>query len=149
MATADIENQYELTPEQVDLRDLIRRIAVEQVAPRAAAIDADSSFPQDVRELFATHDLFGLPFDTQYGGTGTGTLMTMLAIEEVSKACASSGLMLAVQDLGTLPIRLAGSPQLKDRVLPRFASGDWLAAFALSEPDPAPIPLRCELARAA
>jgi alkylation response protein AidB-like acyl-CoA dehydrogenase len=61
--------------------------------------------------------------------------MLCVAIEEIAKACASSALMLAVHDLGTLPIRLAGSATLQDRVLPRFASGEWLAAFALSEPD--------------
>jgi alkylation response protein AidB-like acyl-CoA dehydrogenase len=61
--------------------------------------------------------------------------MTAVGIEEIAKACASSALMLAVQDLGTLPIRLDGSAELQDRVLPRFASGEWLAAFALSEPD--------------
>jgi alkylation response protein AidB-like acyl-CoA dehydrogenase len=61
--------------------------------------------------------------------------MLCVAIEEVAKACASSSLLLAVQDLGSLPIRLAGSEELKARVLPRLASGEWLAAFALSEPD--------------
>jgi alkylation response protein AidB-like acyl-CoA dehydrogenase len=128
-------DQYALTDEQRDVRDLVRSLVTERVAPRAAAIDAASEFPQDIRELFAHHDLFGLPFGEEHGGTGTGALALVIAIEEVAKACASSSLMLAVQDLGTLPIRLSGSTELKDRVLPRFASGEWLAAFALSEPD--------------
>ena len=124
-----------LAPEQLDLRAMIRALAQGEVAPRAAAIDASGEFPQDVRALLADHDVLALPFDEAHGGTGTGTLMTVVAIEELSKACASTGLILAVQDLGTLPIRLDGSGELKDRVLPRFASGEWLAAFALSEPD--------------
>jgi alkylation response protein AidB-like acyl-CoA dehydrogenase len=134
-ALADGPVQYGLTEDQQDFRDMIRRLAVERVAPRAAAIDASGEFPQDLRELFAEHDLLALPFDERHGGTGTGELMVAVAIEEIAKACASSALMLAVQDLGTLPIRIDGSSELQDRVLPRFASGEWLAAFALSEPD--------------
>ena len=127
--------QYELTDEQRELRDMIRQLVRERVAPRAGAIDEAGEFPHDVRALFAEHDLLGLPFDTRHGGTGTGALMLCVAIEEVAKACASSALMLAVQDLGTLPIRLAGTPEQQDRVLPRYAAGQHLAAFALSEPD--------------
>jgi alkylation response protein AidB-like acyl-CoA dehydrogenase len=134
-ALADGPVQYGLTPEQEDLRAMIRSLATDRIAPRAAAIDASGEFPQDVRGLLAEHDLFALPFEERHGGTGTGALMTAVAIEEIAKACASSALMLAVQDLGTLPIRLDGSAELQDRVLPRFASGEWLAAFALSEPD--------------
>jgi len=127
--------QYGLTIEQLELRGLIRRLADERVRPRAAAIDAAGEFPADVRELFAEHDLFGLPFEQHHGGTGTGTLMLCVAIEEIAKACASSALILAVQDLATLPIKIAGSTELQERVLPRFAAGEWLGAFALSEPD--------------
>jgi alkylation response protein AidB-like acyl-CoA dehydrogenase len=134
-ALAEGSVQYGLTQEQQDLRDMIRQLATGQVAPRAAQIDASGEFPQDLRHLFAEHDLLALPFAERHGGTGTGELMVVVAIEEIAKACASSALMLAVQDLGTLPIRIDGSPELQDRVLPRFASGEWLAAFALSEPD--------------
>jgi alkylation response protein AidB-like acyl-CoA dehydrogenase len=129
------DRQYDLTDAQRDLRDGIRDLVAEHVAPRAAAIDAAGEFPTDVREALASHDIFALPFDEEHGGTGTGALMLVVAIEEIAKACASSSLMLAVQDLGTLPIRLAGSPEQRDRLLPRFASGEWLAAFALSEPE--------------
>jgi alkylation response protein AidB-like acyl-CoA dehydrogenase len=126
---------YGLTQEQLDFRDVIRQIVVERVAPRAAEIDATGEFPQDIRELFAAQDLFGLSFEERFGGTGTGPLMLCVAIEEVAKACASSSLLLAAQDLSSLPIRIAGSEALKQRVLPRMASGEWLGAFALSEPD--------------
>src|SRR4051794_30560561 len=131
----DGAGRYALTLEQRDLRDMIRQLVTDRVAPRAGEIDATGEFPQDIRELFAEHDILALPFDEAYGGTGTGTLMTVVAIEEIAKVCASSALILAVQDLGTLPIRIDGSDELKDRVLPKFASGEWLAAFALSEPD--------------
>jgi alkylation response protein AidB-like acyl-CoA dehydrogenase len=131
----DLVPLYGLTEDHLALRDVIREIVAARVAPRAAAIDASGEFPEDVRRLFADHDLFGLPFDEAHGGTGTGALMLCVAIEEVAKACASSSLLLAVQDLGSLPIRLAGSEELKARVLPRLASGEWLAAFALSEPE--------------
>jgi alkylation response protein AidB-like acyl-CoA dehydrogenase len=134
-ALADGPVQYGLTQEQHDLRAMIRQLVTEQVTPRAAEIDATGVFPQDIRQLLAEHDIFALPFEERHGGTGTGELMVAVAIEEIAKGCASSALMLAVQDLGTLPIRIDGSPELQDRVLPRFASGEWLAAFALSEPD--------------
>jgi alkylation response protein AidB-like acyl-CoA dehydrogenase len=126
---------YALPQEHIDFRDTIRQIVTERVAPRAADIDAKAEYPQDLRELFAEHDLFGLPFEVDYGGTGTGTLMLNIAIEEVAKACASTALMLMIQELGTLPIRLYGSDELKQRFLPKCASGEWTPAFALSEPD--------------
>jgi alkylation response protein AidB-like acyl-CoA dehydrogenase len=126
---------YALPQEFLDFRDTIRQIAQERVAPRAAEIDEKAEYPQDLRELFAEHDLFGLPFDEEYGGTGTGALMLNIAIEEVAKACASTALMLMIQELGTLPIKLFGSDELRQRFLPRCATGEWSPAFALSEPD--------------
>jgi alkylation response protein AidB-like acyl-CoA dehydrogenase len=132
---AGLADVYTLPQEHVDFRDTIRQIVRERVAPRAAEIDERAEYPQDLRELFAEHDLFGLPFDVEHGGTGTGTLMLNVAIEEVAKACASSALMLMVQELGTLPIRLFGSEELQQRILPRCASGEWTPAFALSEPE--------------
>jgi len=136
MSSASTDDlQYGLTDEQIEFRDTIRQMVREKVAPRAAEIDATGEYPWDIRRLFAEHDLFGLPFDEEHGGTGTGTLMLNVAIEEIAKACASSALMLAVHELGTLPIKLFGSDELKQRFLPRCASGEWTPAFALSEPD--------------
>src|SRR5689334_23868047 len=131
-ALADL---YTIPQEHLDFRDTIRQIARERIAPRAAEIDDKAEYPHDLRKLFAEQDLLGLPFDEQYGGTGTGALMLSVAIEEVAKACASTALILMLQDLGTLPIRLFGSDELKQRFLPRCASGEWSPAFALSEPD--------------
>jgi alkylation response protein AidB-like acyl-CoA dehydrogenase len=126
---------YALSDEQIEFRDAIRQIVADRVAPRAAGIDAAAEYPWDIRRLFAEHDLLGLPFETEYGGTGTGTLMLNVAIEEIARACASSALILMIQELGTLPIRLYGSDELKQRFLPRCASGEWSPAFALSEPE--------------
>jgi alkylation response protein AidB-like acyl-CoA dehydrogenase len=122
-----------LTDEQREIRDLVRELARERIAPRAAEIDETHEFPWDVVELYRDHELFGLLYDEQYGGTGTGTLLALVAIEEVSKVCATSGLILVVQALGSLGIKLAGSDEQKERWLPRLASGEWLSAYALSE----------------
>jgi alkylation response protein AidB-like acyl-CoA dehydrogenase len=123
----------QLTGEQRELRDLVRTIARERIAPRAAEIDESHEFPWDVVELFRENDIFGLFFDEGHGGLGTGTLLALIAIEEVSKVCATSGLILAVQELGSLGLKLSGSEDQKSRYLPRLASGEWLPAYALTE----------------
>jgi alkylation response protein AidB-like acyl-CoA dehydrogenase len=123
-----------LTDEQREIRELVRTLARERVAPRAAEIDKNGEFPWDMVELFREHELFGLPYDEEYGGTGTGALMVLVAIEELSKVCATTGLIMAVQELGSLGIKLAGTDEQKQRFLPRLASGEWLAAYALTEP---------------
>jgi alkylation response protein AidB-like acyl-CoA dehydrogenase len=136
VATAEATRvPYSLPQDFLDFRDTIRQIARERVAPRAAEIDEKAEYPRDIRELFAEHDLLGLPFDTEYGGTGTGTLMLNIAVEEIAAVCASSSLILMIQELGTLPIKLFGTEDQKQRILPRCASGEWSPAFALSEPD--------------
>ena len=129
------DDVYAIPPDLLDFRDAIRQIASERIAPRAAEIDESGEYPRDVRELLGSHDILGLPFPERYGGTGTGTLMQQIAVEEIAKACASSALILMVQELGTLPITLFGSEELKERLLPRCASGEWSPAFALSEPE--------------
>src|ERR1700716_3859358 len=126
---------YTIPQEHLDLRDTIRQIARERIAPRAPEIDERAEYPHDLRRLLSEQDILGLPFDSEYGGTGTGTLMLNMAVEEIAKACASTALILMIQELGTLPIKLFGSEELKERFLPRGASGEWSPAFALSEPD--------------
>jgi alkylation response protein AidB-like acyl-CoA dehydrogenase len=123
-----------LSAEQREIRDLVRDLARERVAPRAAEIDKSAEFPWDMVELMREHDLLGLPFEEQYGGTGTGALMVLVAVEELSKVCATTGLILAVQELGSLGIKLGGTDEQKERWLPRLASGEWLPAYALTEP---------------
>ena len=122
-----------LTDEQREVRELVRTLARERIGPRAAAIDESHEFPWDVVELYREHGVFGLFFGAEHGGTGTGTLLGLVAIEEVSKVCATSGLILAVQALGSLGLELGGSAEQRERHLPRLASGEWLAAYALTE----------------
>ena len=126
---------YTIPQEYLDFRDTIRQIAREQIAPRAAEIDERAEYPHDLRALLSEQDILGLPFESEYGGTGTGSLMLNIAIEEVAKACASTALILMIQELGTLPIKLFGTTEQKDRFLPRCATGEWTPAFALSEPE--------------
>jgi len=130
-----LSDVYALPTEYVDFRDTIRQMVSEKVAPRAGEIDEKAEYPWDVRQLLAEHDILGLPFPEEHGGTGTGVLMLNIAIEEIARACASSALILMVQELGTLPIQLFGTEEQKERFLPRCASGEWSPAFALSEPE--------------
>jgi len=124
---------YRLTEEQQMLRDAVRVLADEQISPRAAAIDKTAEFPWDIKELLASHDILGLPFPTQYGGLGGELLTVCLAIEQISRVCATSGLILAVQELGALPLLLAGTDEQKERWFPDLAAGRKLIAFALTE----------------
>jgi alkylation response protein AidB-like acyl-CoA dehydrogenase len=122
-----------LTDEQREIRDLVRTLARERIAPRAGEIDESAEFPWDMVELMREHELFGLAFDEKHGGSGAGSLMLLVAVEEVSRACATTGLVLAVQELSSLALRLAGTDEQKSRYLPRLASGEWIAAYALTE----------------
>src|SRR5258706_3184201 len=123
----------QLNDEQREIRDLVRTLAHERIAPRAAEIDESHEFPWDIVELYRENDIFGLFFSERHGGLGTGTLLGLIAIEEVSKVCATSGLILAVQELGSLGLKLVGSDEQKERYLPKLASGEWLCAYALTE----------------
>jgi alkylation response protein AidB-like acyl-CoA dehydrogenase len=122
-----------LTDEQREVRELVRTLARKRIAPRAAEIDEAHEFPWDVVELFREHEIFALFFDEEHGGAGTGTLLALVAIEEVSKVCATSGLILAAQELGSLGLKLAGGEEQQAHYLPKLASGEWLGAYALTE----------------
>ena len=124
---------YRLTEEQTLLRDTVRTLADERVAPRAAAIDKTAEFPQDLRELLAAQDILGLPFPTEHGGLGGELLPVCLAIEQLARACATTSLILIVQELGSLPLLIAGSDEQKAHFFPKLASGEHLISFALTE----------------
>jgi alkylation response protein AidB-like acyl-CoA dehydrogenase len=124
---------YQLTEDQALLREAVRVLADEQVAPRAAEIDRTGEFPEDMRQLLASQDILSLPFPEAYGGIGGDLLTVCLAIEQLSRACATTGLILAAHELGSLPILLAGTDEQRARWLPRLASGEWLVCFALTE----------------
>jgi alkylation response protein AidB-like acyl-CoA dehydrogenase len=115
------------------LIDAIRELAQECVKPRAAEIDRTGEYPWDIKELLAQQDIFAMPFPVEYGGIGASKLAVVMAIEELSRCCATTGLMLAVQQLGAMPILLAGTDAQKRQYLPKLATGEWLSAYALTE----------------
>jgi len=122
-----------LSEDEQMLVEAIRDIAREQVAPRAAEIDHTAQFPWDMKELLAQQDILAMPFPNEYGGIGSSELAVVMAIEELARNCATTSLILAVQQLGALPIILAGTDEQKRKYLPPLASGEWLAAFGLTE----------------
>jgi alkylation response protein AidB-like acyl-CoA dehydrogenase len=124
---------YRLTEEQTLLRDAVRTLADERVAPRAAAIDKTAEFPQDLRELLAAQDILALPFPVEYGGLGGELFSVCLAIEQIARACATTSLILIVQELGSLPLLIGGTHEQKARWVPKLASGEHLISFALTE----------------
>src|SRR5256714_2341122 len=133
--TAITTGVYEVPQEHRDFLDGIRAVVQGRVAPRAAEVEQTGEYPWDVRTAFAEADILALPFAEEHGGTGTGTLMLQMAVEEIAKASASCALILMVQELGSLPIQLFGTDEQKQRFLPRCATGEWSPAFALSEPE--------------
>jgi alkylation response protein AidB-like acyl-CoA dehydrogenase len=123
----------QLTEEQTALRDAVAELADEQVAPRAAAIDEKAEFPWDMVELLAKHDILALPFPEEHGGLGGDLISVLLAIEELSRASASVGLILGVHELAALPLLNGGTDEQKKRWVPDLAAGKKLIAFALTE----------------
>ena len=112
---------------------MVRELADERIAPRAAEIDASAEFPWDLKELLAKQDLLGIGFEERHGGTELDTIAQAIVVEEIARADATTSLIPIVQKLGALPIMLAGTEEQKDRYFPRLASGEWLVAFALTE----------------
>ncbi len=119
--------------EQDLLIDAVRQLARERIAPHAAEVDKRAEFPWAAVQLLRDNDVFALGFAPEHGGTGTGTLTFLRAVEELSWADATVGLILAVQSLGATAIELSGSAEQRARYLPRWASGEWIGAYALTE----------------
>jgi alkylation response protein AidB-like acyl-CoA dehydrogenase len=124
---------YLPTADHDELRAAVRELAEERIAPRAAEIDAKQEFPWDLKELLAKQDLLGTCFEEKHGGTDLDTIGQSIVAEEIARADATTSLIPIVQKLGALPIILAGNDEQKDRYFPKLASGEWLAAFALTE----------------
>ena len=125
---------FEFTAEQQAIRDTIRELVQDRVAPRAAEIDRTGEYPKDIEKLFADNGILGIPFPEEYSGISGSSVTICMGIEEIAKACASSSLILAVQALGSYPILVAGTEEQKRRLCPPLASGEKVAAYALSEP---------------
>jgi alkylation response protein AidB-like acyl-CoA dehydrogenase len=124
---------YLPTTDHDELRAVVRELAEERIAPRAAEIDEKAEFPWDLKELLAKQDLLGTCFEEKHGGTNLDTIGQSILAEEIARADATTSLIPIVQKLGALPIMLAGTDEQKDRYFPRLASGEWLAAFGLTE----------------
>jgi len=120
-------------PEEVQaLRDGVREIVQGKVAPRAAEIDENAEYPEDIHKLFADNGILAIPFPEEYGGVSGSSVAICMATEEIAKACTTSSLILGVQSLGSYPILLAGTEEQKKRLCPPLAQGR-VAAYALSE----------------
>ena len=126
---------FALSEEQEALREAVRALADDKIAPRAAEVDQTAEFPWDVYEALVKADFHAVHVPEEYGGAGADAIATAIVIEEVARACASSSLIPAVNKLGTVPIMLAGSASLKQRYLPPVARGDGMFSYALSEPE--------------
>ena len=120
------EEEYE------SLRTSVRALATKKIAPFAKAVDEESRFPQEAFEALQAADLAAAHVDSKYGGQGADSLATVIIIEEVARVCGSSSLIPAVNKLGSLPIILAGSEELKAKYLPQLAAGKGFS-YCLSE----------------
>jgi alkylation response protein AidB-like acyl-CoA dehydrogenase len=125
---------FEFSEDLLAIRDTIRELVQDRVAPRAAEIDEKMEYPADIEKLFAENGILGIPFPEEYGGVSGSSVAICMGIEEIAKACTTSSLILAVQALGSYPILIAGDEEQKKRLCPPLARGEQLAAYALSEP---------------
>ncbi len=126
---------YRLTEELEMLRQSVKRMVEEKVAPRAAEIDEKDEYPWDLKEVIAEQGLLGSGIPEEYGGTGAGLPSVCIIVEEIAKASASVSLIVAAQELGMMPILVGGSEEQKQKYLPAIADGEKIAAFALTEPN--------------
>lgn len=124
--------QYELSEDNKRIRDIVRRVASEKVAPRAGEIDAKAEYPQDMFDLLKDLGLFTLPFDEQYGGMNS-ILSACIAIEEFGRVCYNTAYLLVVQWVPFGAILAGGSKDQKDRYLPGLADGSLRGAFSTTE----------------
>ncbi|HEU5347914.1 MAG TPA: acyl-CoA dehydrogenase family protein [Ktedonobacterales bacterium] len=124
----------QLTSDERLMVEAIEQLAAERIAPRAAAIDRANEYPWDIKELLAEQGVLMMPFPVDYGGVAASELALTYAIEAIARASMTSSLILAMQQLGALPILLGGSAEQKRRYLPKLASGEWLVAYGLTEP---------------
>src|SRR5450756_448484 len=126
---------FALSEEHQALREAVRALADDKIAPRAAESDAKAEFPWDVYEALVKADFHAVHIPEAYGGAGADALATALVIEEVARACAASSLIPAVNKLGTMPLLLGASDEVKQRYLPPVARGEGMFSYALSEPE--------------
>ncbi|CAN5465997.1 acyl-CoA dehydrogenase [soil metagenome] len=132
MASHDFD-LYRLSEDHDDLRAAVRDLATNKIAPYAAEVDARAAFPQAAYDALVAADFHAPHVPESYDGMGADALATCIVIEEVARVCASSSLIPAVNKLGSLPLVLAGSEELKQRYLPPLARGEAAFSYGLSE----------------
>ena len=125
---------YALSAEHDALRESVRALAEHEIAPYAAKVDEAAQFPQEAHDALVKADLHAVHIPEEYGGAGADAIATVIVIEEVARVCASSSLIPAVNKLGTVPLLLSASEELKQRFLPPVASGAAMFSYALSGP---------------
>ncbi|MFB6549899.1 acyl-CoA dehydrogenase [Streptomyces sp. NPDC056405] len=126
---------YRPSEEHDMLRDAVRSLAEAKIAPHAAAVDEEARFPREALDALTANDLHAVHVPEEYGGAGADALATVIVIEEVARVCASSSLIPAVNKLGSLPVILSGSEELKKKYMTPLAKGDGMFSYCLSEPD--------------
>ena len=126
-------DSYRLTDEQRMLRAAVRELAEDKIAPRAAEVDETGEFPYDVLDELVRAGFHAVHVPQEYGGAGADAISACIVIEEIARVCASSSLIPAVNKLGSQPVILSGSEQLKKEVLVPLAHGDVMFSYALSE----------------
>ncbi|MFJ1753361.1 acyl-CoA dehydrogenase family protein [Kitasatospora sp. NPDC088134] len=126
---------YRIGEEHEMLRESVRSLAEAKIAPFAAAVDEEGRFPQEALDALLANDLHAVHVPEEYGGAGADALATVLVIEEVARVCASSSLIPAVNKLGSLPVQLSGSEELKAKYLGALARGEGMFSYCLSEPE--------------
>ncbi|WP_432903447.1 acyl-CoA dehydrogenase family protein [Micromonospora matsumotoense] len=135
MAAEQTFDVYRLPEEHDAVREAVRDVCAAKVAPHAAEADETGEFPQTSYEALRAADFHAPHIPVEYGGAGADALATAIVIEEVARACASSSLIPAVNKLGTMPLILAGSEELKQCYLTRVAAGEGMFSYCLSEPE--------------
>ncbi|MGS2614344.1 acyl-CoA dehydrogenase family protein [Micromonospora sp. LZ34] len=135
MAAEQSFDVYRLPEEHEAIREAVREVCAAKVAPHAAEADETGEFPKASYDALRAADFHAPHIPVEYGGAGADALATAIVIEEVARACASSSLIPAVNKLGTMPLLLAGSAELKRRYLTPVASGDAMFSYCLSEPE--------------
>src|SRR5690349_17264896 len=126
---------YQLPEDHRTIRDAVREVCTARVAPHAAEVDESGEFPKSSYDDRRCSDFHAPNIPVEYGGAGADALATAIVIEEVARACASSSLIPAVNKLGTMPVILAGSEELKQKYLSKVAAGEGMFSYCLSEPE--------------